>query len=221
MSERVLLALDTCTREGVVAVGRAGGLLSEARFATSKGATGSLMRLIDQRMRDLGLGPSAIGAVAVGTGPGTFTGVKVGVATAKALALALEAPLLGMSTLEILAAGAGEDGRDVLATVEGGSGTFFAAFFNPGERPPPVSEYLRADAGALAALAAERGGRLLLVGAVDEELTESLDLAGVEYRVSRHGIDPAAFVEAATAAVAGADPRGAITVRPVYMRKPV
>jgi hypothetical protein len=77
------------------------------------------------------------------------------------------------------------------------------------------------DAGALAALAAERGRGLLVVGAIDDELTGSLDLVGVDYGVARLGIDPAAFVEVATAAIAGADPRGGITVQPVYLRKPV
>lgn len=221
MGERALLAMDTCTHEGVLAVGRAGELLAEARFTTRKGATGSLMRLIDDRMGELGLGPSSLGLVAVGTGPGTFTGVKVGVATAKALALALGVPLLGISTLEILAAGVKADGRTVLATVEGGRGTLFAAFFRPGSRPPGISEYLRADAGALASMAAGYREGLLVVGAVDDALRGALDLAGLDYRVADGGIDPEAFVGLATGAAGGADPRGALTVQPVYLRGPV
>ncbi|MFH1151439.1 MAG: tRNA (adenosine(37)-N6)-threonylcarbamoyltransferase complex dimerization subunit type 1 TsaB [Actinomycetota bacterium] len=219
--ERVLLAIDTCTRRGVVAVGRDGELLAEAGFVTRKGATGSLMKLVDETVRGLGMGPSSIGRLAVGVGPGTFTGVKVGVATAKALSLALGAPLLGLSTLEILAAGARSEPVDVLAIVAGGGGMYFAAFFHPGGRPPRVSEYLRVDAGSLAALAAERGGGLLLAGQADEELTGSLERAGAKFRVACLELDPRAFLELASGRMAEADPRGAVSVRPIYLRSPV
>lgn len=219
--EGVLLAIDTCTHRGVVAVGRDGTLLADAGFVTRKGATGSLMGLVDETVRNLGLGPSSIGWLAVGRGPGTFTGVKVGVATAKALSHALGVPLLGLSTLETLAAGARSEGTDVLAFVAGGGGTYFAAFFSPGEPPPPVSGYLRVDAGSLAALAAERGARLLLAGEANGELTGSLEHAGVEFRVACRDVDPRALLELASGRAAEADPRGAVNVRPIYLRSPV
>ncbi|MBU1671611.1 MAG: tRNA (adenosine(37)-N6)-threonylcarbamoyltransferase complex dimerization subunit type 1 TsaB [Actinobacteria bacterium] len=219
--EGVLLAIDTCTHRGVVAVGRDGALLADAGFVTRKGATGSLMGLVDETVRNLGLGPSSIGRLAVGVGPGTFTGVKVGVSTAKALSLALGAPLLGLSTLEILAAGARSEGTDVLATVAGGGGRYFAAFFSPGEPPPPVPGYLRVDAGSLAALAAERGARLLLAGEADGELTGALERAGAQFRVACLELDPRAFLELASGRMAEADTRGAVNVQPIYLRSPV
>ena len=41
--------------------------------------------------------------MAVDIGPGLFTGLRVGVATAKALAAALEIPIVGCSSLDLLA----------------------------------------------------------------------------------------------------------------------
>ena len=45
-------------------------------------------------------------ALAVDVGPGLFTGLRVGVATAKALGQALGLGVLGVSSLDVLAAGA-------------------------------------------------------------------------------------------------------------------
>ena len=41
--------------------------------------------------------------IAVDVGPGLFTGMRVGLATGKALALALRVPMIGISSLDLLA----------------------------------------------------------------------------------------------------------------------
>jgi tRNA threonylcarbamoyladenosine biosynthesis protein TsaB len=51
------------------------------------------------------LKPAELGALAVALGPGSFTGLRIGLALAKGLALAQEIPLIGVPTLDILAAG--------------------------------------------------------------------------------------------------------------------
>jgi tRNA threonylcarbamoyladenosine biosynthesis protein TsaB len=55
-------------------------------------------------MAGRGIGASAIDLVATTSGPGSFTGLRVGVTTAKTFAYAAGAELIGLSTLEVLAA---------------------------------------------------------------------------------------------------------------------
>jgi tRNA threonylcarbamoyladenosine biosynthesis protein TsaB len=66
----------------------------------------SVLEDVDALHREAGVDQGEIDALAVGTGPGSFTGVRVALATARALAFALDVPAAGVSTLDVLAAGA-------------------------------------------------------------------------------------------------------------------
>ena len=100
-----LLALDTSTFVGTVAVVRDGELLAEwsASVRASHGET--LLPHIARVLELSGLALPELDGIAVGIGPGSFTGVRIGVATAKGLALALAKPIVGVSSLRTLARG--------------------------------------------------------------------------------------------------------------------
>jgi tRNA threonylcarbamoyladenosine biosynthesis protein TsaB len=109
-------------------------------------------------------------AIAVDVGPGLFTGLRVGVATAKALAQALGLGVLGCSSLEVLARAAVDAGATgpVLSVVDARRGEVFTAAYRPDPaRPGGLAEVLapaRTTPEALAAVAAQAGGPLLVVG---------------------------------------------------------
>jgi len=67
--------------------------------------------------------------ILVGVGPGSFTGIRVAVAAAHGLAIGWNAELYGMSSLALLAAGAGVEGQ-VAAAVVGGHGELFVQEFD-------------------------------------------------------------------------------------------
>jgi tRNA threonylcarbamoyl adenosine modification protein YeaZ len=67
--------------------------------------------------------------ILVGVGPGSFTGIRVAIAAAHGLAIGWGAQLRGMSSLALLAAGAGGEG-EVAATVLGGHGELFVQQFD-------------------------------------------------------------------------------------------
>ncbi|WP_216831755.1 tRNA (adenosine(37)-N6)-threonylcarbamoyltransferase complex dimerization subunit type 1 TsaB [Alkalihalobacterium elongatum] len=62
-----------------------------------------LMPAISQLMNEVGMKPSDLERVIVAHGPGSYTGVRIGVTTAKTLAWTLNIPIVGVSSLEVLA----------------------------------------------------------------------------------------------------------------------
>jgi tRNA threonylcarbamoyladenosine biosynthesis protein TsaB len=97
----LILAFDMATSVVTSALVRDGETLA-ARVSKPR----SVLEDIDLVLREAGVEPGELDALAVGTGPGSFTGVRIGLATARALAYALDLPAAGVSTLDTLAAGA-------------------------------------------------------------------------------------------------------------------
>jgi tRNA threonylcarbamoyladenosine biosynthesis protein TsaB len=63
-----------------------------------------LLDLVDAAMKQAELRMSDLEAVAVSQGPGSYTGLRIGVSTAKGIAYGLEIPLIGINTLQAMAA---------------------------------------------------------------------------------------------------------------------
>ncbi|HSU13023.1 tRNA (adenosine(37)-N6)-threonylcarbamoyltransferase complex dimerization subunit type 1 TsaB [Longimicrobium sp.] len=99
-----VLALDSSTRGGSVAVGVDGRVAAERVLEATVGASSLLMPAVDEAVRAAGLAPRDLAAVVVSGGPGSFTGLRIAAATAKALVRALDVPLFAFSGLMAAAA---------------------------------------------------------------------------------------------------------------------
>jgi tRNA threonylcarbamoyladenosine biosynthesis protein TsaB len=80
------------------------GLVAEHRWLADRSRSERIMPLIDGLLRETGVGLKDLGGISVSIGPGSFTGLRVGLSTAKGLGFALGLPLVGVSSLEVLAA---------------------------------------------------------------------------------------------------------------------
>lgn len=100
----VILALDTATPVGSVALCAAEGLVVSRYFDVGLQHSQWLFVEIEAALEAAGADVDGLRAVAVSIGPGSFTGLRIGLSAAKGLCLAADKPLVAVSTLETLAA---------------------------------------------------------------------------------------------------------------------
>lgn len=98
-----VLALDT---SGAITVGvvREGTLLAGRHVAEDRRHAELLAPMIEAALGEAGLRPTDLAAVVAGTGPAPFTGLRAGLVTARMLGVAVGVPVLGVCSLDVLAA---------------------------------------------------------------------------------------------------------------------
>src|SRR5690606_20526166 len=101
----MLLAIDTATRSLSLALHDGDTVIAEQMWRTGNRHNALLAPAIQQMMDVCDVTMQDITAIAVTTGPGSYTGLRIGVAFAKGLAAVNNLPLIGVSTLDMLAAG--------------------------------------------------------------------------------------------------------------------
>lgn len=127
----LVLALDTTTRAGSVAVVADDGVRSTVVGdpAVTHGARlpTDLMRALDAARVAL----ASLDLLAVAAGPGSFTGLRVGISAMQGLAMATGLHIVPVSALEALAASAANSRADVAAWMDAQRGEVFATLLDP------------------------------------------------------------------------------------------
>ena len=99
-----ILGIDTSSMAASVAVIEDNKLICEYTINTKKTHSQKLMPMIENMLGLSDLNVREIDAIAVWEGPGSFTGLRIGMATAKAIAHVNDIPVIGVNSLEALAA---------------------------------------------------------------------------------------------------------------------
>jgi tRNA threonylcarbamoyladenosine biosynthesis protein TsaB len=114
----MLLAIDTALGACSVALLEGDHVRVHLHERMERGHAERLAPMVDEAMKAAKADFAHLTRLAVTTGPGTFTGQRVGLAFMRGLRLALQIPLVGVTTLEAMAAAAmAETGRPCAAAI--------------------------------------------------------------------------------------------------------
>ncbi len=114
-----------------------GDKTEEVRSAGLAYHSEKLFETLDAGARRLKMDLSRLDFVAVGLGPGSFTGIRIGVTAAKTLSYASGAALIGLSTLELIAANLTREPRAVCVVQDARRNRVFTATFKDGQTVHP------------------------------------------------------------------------------------
>ncbi|MBQ3665713.1 MAG: tRNA (adenosine(37)-N6)-threonylcarbamoyltransferase complex dimerization subunit type 1 TsaB [Lachnospiraceae bacterium] len=99
----MILAIDSSSLVASVALVDENTVIAEYTMNLKKTHSQTLLPMINEIFKMTGIDKKSLSAIAVAQGPGSFTGLRIGAATAKGLALALDLPIVGVSTIEMMA----------------------------------------------------------------------------------------------------------------------
>lgn len=188
-----LLAVDTAT-EACSAALWIDGDIRERFDVAGREHTQKLMPQVAALLAEAGIAFTQLDGIACGIGPGSFAGVRIGVGYVKGLALALDLPVVGISSLAMLALrGMREQGASqVLAAIDARMNEVYAGAYRvAGEGVAPLAPLQVCAPSALQVPA----GRYLAVGsgwaAYGEALsrTAGLEVAAVQGDALPHAAD--------------------------------
>lgn len=109
----LILNIDTAQEIARLSLAENGEVLVGLDNGQQKDHASFVQPGIRQMFEKLGRPMSDLNAVAVSIGPGSYTGLRVGMASAKGICYAMQIPLIGVSTLELMALGAQMTVHDV------------------------------------------------------------------------------------------------------------
>ena len=99
-----ILAIDTSNDTLGIALVNEEKVIGEYITNIKKNHSVRVMPAIERLMVDCEMKPADLEKIVVAKGPGSYTGVRIGVTIAKTLAISLGIPLVGVSSLAVLAA---------------------------------------------------------------------------------------------------------------------
>jgi tRNA threonylcarbamoyladenosine biosynthesis protein TsaB len=125
----LILALDTSSSKGSIAILSGEEVLGHCQTDSSKTYSSQLFRPLDLLLNELSLGPDKFDLYAVAAGPGSFTGLRVGLAAVKAWAEVYRKPIAGISCLEAVATQSASAAPYVVPIFDARRGQVYAAVY--------------------------------------------------------------------------------------------
>lgn len=175
----MLLAIDTSSYVLSCALAEKDKIVAEWTIQRRLTHSEQLVPHMDLLLRDTGVAKNEIEALAVAQGPGSFTGLRIGLATAKMAAFLWKVPIIGVDTLEALAANMAGAEAFILPLADAQRGNVYASLYGAFEdlwqempaAVAPIEDVIQA--------ALRHGGPVIAVGEGADMYKEELQKAGI------------------------------------------
>lgn len=129
----MLLALDTSTPQIGIALYDGARVVAEHLWVSKARHTVELAPAVAQMLQQTGTDISQVAVVGVAIGPGSFTSLRVGLAFGKGLAMSRSLPLVGIPTLDILAAQVAVSALPLACVLAAGRGRLALGWYEASE----------------------------------------------------------------------------------------
>ena len=105
----LILSIETGTDICSVALANDGELMALRESDEGRDHAKKVALFVDELLKETGVQPTDLDAIAIGKGPGSYTGLRIGVSFAKGMCYALNIPLIAVGSLDALTEVARED----------------------------------------------------------------------------------------------------------------
>lgn len=216
------LAIDTSTGIASLALSDKGQVQAELTWHAGRNHTTELLPNLIHLLHLTKIELKDIKGIVVALGPGSFTGIRVGVATAKGLSFALSVPLVGISTLEILAFAHAATSLPICPILSAGRGEIATALFQSraGKWQRLVEEYIT----NVDALCSEITEQTIFCGEIPPEVAQRLEeQLGPKAVILQGGASlrrAGYLAELGWKRLEAGDCDDPATLQPLYLRKP-
>ncbi len=218
----IILGIESSTMQVGCALGGQEGVLGCFHAAKGRYHAEILAPAIQFTCQHTRIELSEVSCVAVDVGPGLFTGLRVGIATAKATAMALRVPMIGLSSLDLLAFPVRWSNRLIVPVIDAKRGeVFWATYRQVNGGVQRMGEYRVGTADQLAAELLAANEATLLVGDGALRYADAFkDLENAEFGTIGHAYPTAsALVELAQPKALREEFVQPFELEPMYLRK--
>lgn len=219
----LILGIDTATNQVGCALGGHEGVIASVSSQRGRRHAESLAPSIEFVLGQADVVFADVGAIAVDLGPGLFTGLRVGIATAKMLAHALGIPVLGVSSLDLVAFAVRLTPRLIVAAIDARrSELYFASYRQVPGGIQRIGEHRIGSPDELASELMASGEEVLLVGDGAHRYREQFAAIPRVELADQGWSAPCArsLVQLAHARALREEFDAGSTVMPIYLRRP-
>jgi tRNA threonylcarbamoyladenosine biosynthesis protein TsaB len=217
----LILGIETATERVSVSIGGHEGVIGLFEVTKGRRHAETLVPAIEFLCQRSGIELDEISVIAVDVGPGLFTGMRVGLSSAKAFAQALRIPMIGISSLDLLAFPARHTERVVVPVIDARKGEVFYAMYR--QVPGGIQRIADLQVGPVDELVADlmaRSQDVLCVGDGAKRYREEI-LEGYRCEIGGdHHPSAAPLVQLAHARALREDWVNPHEIEPIYLRAP-